>query len=40
MSSQVVRREVLKLVDEAKSNGATLRKISPIIGYSHTSLHN
>ena len=38
MSSQVVRREVLKLVDEAKSNGATLRKISPIIGYSTRTL--
>jgi len=38
MSSLVVRKEVLKLVDEAKSNGATLRKISPIIGYSTRTL--
>ncbi|MEA1953728.1 MAG: hypothetical protein U9O24_05005 [Campylobacterota bacterium] len=38
MSSPVVRKEVLKLVDEAKSNGATLRRISPIIGYSTRTL--
>jgi len=38
MSSPVVRREVLKLVDEAKSKGATMRRISPIIGYSTRTL--
>jgi len=38
MSSPVVRREILKLVDEAKSNGATMRRISPIIGYSTRTL--
>lgn len=38
MSNPVVRREVLKLVDEARSNGATMRRISPIIGYSTRTL--
>lgn len=38
MSSLVVRKEVLILVDEAKGGGATMRRISPIIGYSTRTL--
>ena len=34
MSSVVVRQETLSLVDEAKSNGASMLKITPIIGFS------
>jgi len=34
MSCVIVRQEILQLVDEAKSNGASTKKIIPIIGYS------
>jgi len=38
MNTPAVRKEILKLVDEAKSSGATLQRISPIIGYSSRTL--
>lgn len=38
MSSPAVRKDILILVDEAHSNGATMRKISPIVGYSTRTL--
>ncbi len=38
MSSPAVRKEVLTLVDEAHSSGATMRKISSIVGYSTRTL--
>ncbi len=34
MSSVVVRQEIVQLVDEAKSHGASMHNITPIIGFS------
>jgi len=38
MSSPAVREEILNLVMEAHSNGATMKRISPIIGYSSRTI--
>ncbi|MDF1875935.1 IS3 family transposase, partial [Sulfurimonas sp. SAG-AH-194-I05] len=38
MTSVVVRTEILELVDEAKVKGASMLKISPIIGFSARTL--
>ena len=39
MSSPVVRKEILILVDEAKSSGATMKGISSTVGYSTRTLN-